>query len=114
MNRLALPDDLASRDFFVVVWDRDEGRYILILGDKTSFVVEDGPTGLALLSAALGSNQYMAERCLDTARNFVAAVCYPAVDSVVSATERFVQSLTETELVFAEKNRIPWPGITGR
>ena len=110
-NQLVLPYDLHRRDWFVLMWDRDDRRYLLLLKDKSSYEVEDGDTGWRYLVNALNGDIELAERCLDTARNFVASACYPSLKEVFAIPEKFVKSRTESDLLFDEKNLQPWPEL---
>ena len=108
-SQLLLPDNLARYDWFVLLWDRDDERYLLLLRDNSSYEIEDGDFGHRYMVRALKGNVELAERCLDTARNFVASVCYPAVGDVLAVPEKFIRSKTVTEILFTEANQKPWP-----
>lgn len=109
--QLVPPFDLHRRDWFVVMWDREDSRYLVLLKDNSSYEVEDGDQGWRYMVNALNGDTELAERCLDTSRNFVAAACYPKHRDVIAIPEKFIKPKGEVELLFDENNLIPWPEI---
>lgn len=111
MNYLRPPSDLQKVDFFVVLWDRDDRRFILMLRNNESYELADGPIARTSMVNALDGDEELAERCLDAAQNFVASVCYPSLRDVLPIPEKFVKSKTATEVMFEAKNIRPWEEI---
>lgn len=91
------------------MWDREDRRYLLLLKDGSSYEIEDGDQGHRYMVTALNGDTEFAERCLDLARNLIAAACYPQLKEVLAVPERFITSRTETEILFDDKTRKPWP-----
>lgn len=110
-SQLVLPFDLHRRDWFVVMWDREDRRFILLLKDNSSYEIEDGDVGWRYMVNALNGDVELAERCLDTARNLIAAACYPSLREVFAIPEKFIKPKEEADLLFDEKSRKPWPEI---
>lgn len=110
-NQLLPPENLHRFDWFVLVYDRDAGRFLLQLVDKSSYEIEESETGYRYLARALNGDLELAERCFDTARNFVACACFPEYKDVIACPERFVKQRTEIEIMFDEKNQKPWPEL---
>jgi len=93
------------------MWDREDRRYLILLRDNSSYEIEDGDAGWRYMVNALNGDVELAERCLDTARNLIAAACYPKHREVLAIPEKFIKPKEEADLLFDEKNRKPWPEL---
>jgi len=109
VNIVRPPECLSTLDYFLVIWDREEGRYVLILRDQRTFDIGEGPEALRYMYRAC-ENEHFAERCLDVAQNFCAAACFPRAHDVIVWADKFLPQKSEAQLVF-EAPKLDWPGV---
>lgn len=79
MNRLTPPQSLDKEPFFVVLWERHDDSYALLLRDRRSYNLGNGEQAVVYLRRACRkqAKSDFAERAVDTARNFVACTAEP-------------------------------------